>query len=116
MVNVSELFGSKVYPSANCGWSGTTAAAGTFTPRSILVVAFAASIKVTTNSDGAAYHDFHHTKNSGNFGGAMYLDYMFGTMDSYAKIGLAEGLTSGAGRKDPDDAGRSYLHSNKKKK
>ena len=46
----------------------------------------------------------------------MYLDYMFGTMDSYAKIGLAEGLTSGAGRKDPDDAGRSYLHSNKKEK
>lgn len=46
----------------------------------------------------------------------MYLDYMFGTMDSYAKIGLAEGLTSGAGRKDPDDAGRSYLHSSNKKK
>ena len=62
-----------------------------------------------TNSDGAAYHDFHHTKNSGNFGGGMYLDYFFGTMDSYVKIGMAEGLTSGVGRKDPDDAGRSYL-------
>ena len=39
----------------------------------------------------------------------MYLDYFFGTMDSYVKVGMAEGLTSGAGRKDPDDAGRSYL-------
>lgn len=67
-----------------------------------------------TNSDGAAYHDFHHTKNSGNFGGGMYLDYFFGTMDSYVKIGMAEGLSNGVGRKDPNDAGRSYLHGSSK--
>ena len=40
LVNVFGLAGSNVYPSANSGRSGTTsAAAGTFTPSVILLVA-----------------------------------------------------------------------------
>jgi len=43
-----------------------------------------------TNSRGAAYHDFHHTKNQGNFG-SMLLDYLFGTMDSWVEMGGFQG-------------------------
>lgn len=39
-----------------------------------------------TNGDAALWHDFHHTQNTGNFG-AVYLDWIFGTMDSYLAIG-----------------------------
>lgn len=44
-----------------------------------------------TYSDKTAFHDFHHTGNQGNFGGAAYLDHLFGTMDAWIKIGGAEG-------------------------
>lgn len=31
-------------------------------------------------ASSATYHDFHHSKNVGNFSGAFtYLDYIFGT-------------------------------------
>jgi sterol desaturase/sphingolipid hydroxylase (fatty acid hydroxylase superfamily) len=43
-----------------------------------------------TNSGGAAFHDFHHTKNRGNFG-ALYIDYLFGTMDGWLVLGGLEG-------------------------
>ena len=38
-----------------------------------------------TNADAAAWHDFHHTGNRGNFG-AAYLDYLFGTMDAWVAM------------------------------
>ena len=34
------------------------------------------------NSYGAEFHDFHHRNNIGNYG-APYLDYLFGTQDSF---------------------------------
>lgn len=43
-----------------------------------------------TNADAAAYHDYHHSGNCGNFG-AEWLDWTFGTMDSYVQLGGAEG-------------------------
>jgi len=43
-----------------------------------------------TNADAAAYHDFHHVMNRGNFG-AEYLDWTFGTMDAYLALGGTEG-------------------------
>ena len=43
-----------------------------------------------TNSEAAAYHDYHHTGNRGNFG-ASYLDWMHGTMDSWLAEGGIEG-------------------------
>jgi methylsterol monooxygenase len=43
-----------------------------------------------TNSKQAAFHDFHHTGNCGNFG-FIWTDYLFGTMDSYVKLGMKEG-------------------------
>jgi len=43
-----------------------------------------------TNSKQAAFHDFHHTGNSGNFG-FIWTDYLFGTMDAYVKLGMKEG-------------------------
>jgi sterol desaturase/sphingolipid hydroxylase (fatty acid hydroxylase superfamily) len=43
-----------------------------------------------TNSGGAAFHDFHHTKNRGNFG-SLYIDYLFGTMDGWVAGGGLEG-------------------------
>eukprot|EP00501_MAST-03F_sp_TOSAG23-6_P000055 GSMAST32.ASY1.ANO1.56.1 assembled CDS len=46
-----------------------------------------------THSIQAAHHDFHHTKNSGNFGNA-FLDYIHGTMDLYMKYGGIEGYTN----------------------
>ena len=44
-----------------------------------------------TNSEGTAYHDFHHTGNRGNFGGPQYLDHFFGTMDAWLAMGGVEG-------------------------
>lgn len=44
-----------------------------------------------TNSDAAAYHDYHHTGNRGNFGGPAYLDHFFGTMDAWMELGGVEG-------------------------
>lgn len=43
-----------------------------------------------TYAEQTAYHDFHHTKNSGNFA-APYLDYFFGTMDAWIEVGGVEG-------------------------
>jgi len=43
-----------------------------------------------TYSNGAAYHDFHHTKNQGNFGSSL-MDYLFGTMDAWVEAGECEG-------------------------
>jgi len=43
-----------------------------------------------TNSQQAAFHDFHHTGNCGNFG-FIWTDYLFGTMDSYVQLGMKEG-------------------------
>lgn len=43
-----------------------------------------------TWADACCYHDFHHTGNCGNFG-AAYLDWTFGTMDSYIALGGREG-------------------------
>lgn len=43
--------------------------------------------------DAAAYHDFHHTKNSGNFG-ATYLDHFFGTMDTWIRVGRTAGYVA----------------------
>jgi sterol desaturase/sphingolipid hydroxylase (fatty acid hydroxylase superfamily) len=40
--------------------------------------------------DEAPYHDFHHTKNSGNFG-AEYIDHFFGTMDAWLRVGGTPG-------------------------
>lgn len=44
-----------------------------------------------TYAEGAAYHDFHHTGNRGNFGGPEYLDYFFGTLDAWHELGGCEG-------------------------
>lgn len=43
-----------------------------------------------TNSESAAYHDFHHTGNRGNFG-ALWLDWLCGTMDAWVHLGGTEG-------------------------
>jgi len=43
-----------------------------------------------TNSEGAAYHDYHHTGNRGNFGNG-WLDHIFGTQDAWLDIGGIEG-------------------------
>merc|ERR1711977_456183 len=43
-----------------------------------------------TNSSAAAYHDFHHSGNRGNFG-IEYLDYFCGTMDAWIKEGGEDG-------------------------
>ena len=40
---------------------------------------------------GIAHHDFHHTHNQGNFGGPIWMDWIFGTMDHYQTIGGYEG-------------------------
>lgn len=46
-----------------------------------------------TNAEGAAFHDFHHSRNSGNFSPA-YMDYFFGTMDSWLELGGVQGYLS----------------------
>jgi len=43
-----------------------------------------------TYADGAAYHDFHHSGNRGNFG-ALWLDWICGTMDAWVALGGTEG-------------------------
>ena len=43
-----------------------------------------------TNSEGCAYHDYHHSGNRGNFG-SQWLDWSFGTMDSWLALGGTEG-------------------------
>ena len=43
-----------------------------------------------TNSEAAAYHDYHHSGNRGNFG-AVWLDWMCGTMDAWLQLGGTEG-------------------------
>lgn len=43
-----------------------------------------------TNAEGAAWHDYHHTGNQGNFG-SMYLDWIFGTMDHFCELGGTKG-------------------------
>lgn len=43
-----------------------------------------------TNSEAAAYHDYHHSGNRGNFG-ARWLDWTFGTMDAWVDLGETEG-------------------------
>jgi len=43
-----------------------------------------------TNATIAAHHDFHHTRNQGNFGWEI-LDYAFGTMDEWVSIGGRKG-------------------------
>jgi len=46
-----------------------------------------------TNSESAAFHDFHHTGNRGNFGFGppAYLDHCFGTMDGWLALGGIKG-------------------------
>lgn len=41
-------------------------------------------------AEGAAFHDFHHSVNKGNFGN-QFTDWLFGTMDAYADMGLMDG-------------------------
>jgi len=43
-----------------------------------------------TYSENAAFHDFHHTKNSGNFG-TVLLDAFYGTMDGWIEQGECDG-------------------------
>lgn len=43
-----------------------------------------------TSSESAAYHDFHHSGNRGNFG-AAYMDWAFGTMDAWLELGGTKG-------------------------
>jgi sterol desaturase/sphingolipid hydroxylase (fatty acid hydroxylase superfamily) len=43
-----------------------------------------------TNSEEAAYHDYHHSGNRGNFG-ALWLDWLCGTMDAWLQLGETEG-------------------------
>lgn len=46
--------------------------------------------KVGLLNGGAAFHDHHHTANMGNFG-AEHMDWLFGTMDHYCRIGGEDG-------------------------
>lgn len=43
-----------------------------------------------TNSEACAYHDYHHSGNRGNFG-ALWLDWLCGTMDAWAQLGYTDG-------------------------
>jgi len=57
-----------------------------------------------TYSHTAAYHDFHHTGNRGNFGSA-WLDWTFGTMDAWADLGGMQGYLKQTGfTKNPSKA------------
>ena len=38
-----------------------------------------------------SHHDFHHTRNVGNYGSA-FVDGLFGTMDAWVAAGGEEGL------------------------
>lgn len=43
-----------------------------------------------SHASAAAFHDFHHTENKGNFG-CEFTDHLFGTMDRWLTIGRMEG-------------------------
>lgn len=43
-----------------------------------------------TNSESAAFHDFHHTANKGAFGSELS-DHMFGTLDAWIAVGRTKG-------------------------
>ena len=45
---------------------------------------------------GASFHDHHHTVNMGSFG-AEHMDWLFGTMDHYARDGCEEGYLAARG-------------------
>ena len=49
--------------------------------------------------------DFHHTRNSGNFGSPMH-DWLFGTMDLYLSIGGEEGYCAMAKSDLPAKSGK----------
>jgi len=42
------------------------------------------------HSHNAIHHDHHHSANQGNYG-ALYLDYMLGTMEAFCKTGGYKG-------------------------
>jgi len=46
-----------------------------------------------SHSEMAAFHDFHHTKNHGNFG-SPFTDYLFGTMDAWMQLGAFKGYVA----------------------
>eukprot|EP01064_Diplonema_japonicum_P027543 TRINITY_DN3_c0_g1_i1.p1 TRINITY_DN3_c0_g1~~TRINITY_DN3_c0_g1_i1.p1 ORF type:complete len:319 (+),score=80.42 TRINITY_DN3_c0_g1_i1:63-1019(+) len=52
-----------------------------------------------THASGAAFHDFHHTINSGNFS-EPWIDWLFGTMDPWLVQGSEEGYLA---RKDKSE-------------
>jgi len=50
------------------------------------------------------HHDFHHTHNSGNFGGApIWMDWLFGTMDHYQSIGGYQGYLNLRSQREIDE-------------
>ena len=57
------------------------------------------------NASSSAHHDFHHTRNSGNFGSPMH-DWLFGTMDLYLSIGGEEGYCAMAKSDLPARSGK----------
>lgn len=58
---------------------------------------------LTSNDYG--FHDHHHTVNSGNYG-AEHMDWLFGTMDSYASLGGRKGYL----KSRRADAGRAEAY------
>lgn len=48
-------------------------------------------LRLLSRAVGTAHHDFHHTYNQGNFGGPVWMDWLFGTMDHYQSIGGYQG-------------------------
>jgi sterol desaturase/sphingolipid hydroxylase (fatty acid hydroxylase superfamily) len=61
-----------------------------------------------TNSESAAFHDFHHTGNRGNFGFGppSYLDHCFGTMDAWLALGGIEGYLEQCRKRAAQGAGK----------
>mmetsp|Transcript_9514 Transcript_9514/g.11411 ORF Transcript_9514/g.11411 Transcript_9514/m.11411 type:complete len:340 (-) Transcript_9514:443-1462(-) len=59
-----------------------------------------------TNATHAAFHDFHHTNNKGNFGD-YFLDAMFGTIDHWQAIGGEEGYIAMKSKKESKAATKS---------
>jgi sterol desaturase/sphingolipid hydroxylase (fatty acid hydroxylase superfamily) len=55
-----------------------------------------------TRADDAAFHDFHHSTNKGNFG-TLYLDHFFGTMDAWLSIGTYDGYIAKKFRRKNSD-------------
>lgn len=56
-----------------------------------------------TNSEQAAYHDFHHAKNRGNFG-HTYIDWVFGTMDGWLAVGGLGGYIALKQKREMEEA------------